>query len=428
MSQKSTLRSDMKLGNLAQVSQMDPSAIPITLYSTMNEALPVPAATLERDYGLIIDPLQVQPVGSGGVGRVSSLVRSQTVEEFIYATHVGVVIIPDPKLFALNGADTVLPANPAATPQFDGFVPPTGIINGAGGARDATARPASFVWGHDTYQAAFGLLNGYDLRMRVARFEVFRELAANVGACVSGGHRGFSQTKTSAVPYIRAQNELQGILRGGGRAFLPQTVTAGDPDPTPAQPPLVDVSYGGIQLKGAFGGWYPLNGLLLAPGLPVNILLERTAGDDGPGSYHERMINSLANQQDAFQTYSSRFTENVVDNVGFAGAKIWKAGLFRVGILIRGFALAPLACYQAYQDMSRYFSAIDKATMYREAGGIMMSMLPDLLKTSGGMVGKEARINGKSLEEYVRERGDKLGSMSEVEAIDFSRLMVLPAP
>jgi len=425
MSQKNSIRSDFKLGNLGAINQMDPASIPITLYSTMNEALPVAQTTLARDFGLIVDPLQVQPVGNGGVGRVSSLVRSQTVEEFIYATHVGVVVIPDAKLFALNGVDTELPANATATPQFDGFVPPNGIINGANDARDATARPASFVWGHDTYQAAFGLLNAYDLRMKVARFEVFRELAANVGACVSGGHRGFSQTKTSAVPYIRSQNALMQD-RNAGRAFLPQTVTAGTPV-TPAQPPLVDVSYGGIQLKGAFGGWYPLNGLLLAPGLPVNVLLERTAGDEGLGSYHQRMINSLSDQQTDFQTYSERFQESVVGNIGFAGAKVWKAGLFRVGILIRGFALAPLACYQAYQDMSRYFTSLEKATMYRESGGIMMSMLPELLKTSGGAVGREAKIGGLSLADYVAKKGDRLEGVQEIEAIDFGPL-TLPAP
>jgi hypothetical protein len=425
MSQKNSIRSDFKLGNLGAINQMDPAAIPITLYSTMNEALPVAQTTIARDFGLIIDPLQVQPVGNGGVGRVSSLVRSQTVEEFIYATHVGVVVIPDAKLFALNGVDTVLPQNPALTPQFDGFVPPTGIINGDGGARDATARPASFVWGHDTYQAAFGLLNAYDLRMKVARFEVFRELAANVGACVSGGHRGFSSTKTSAVPYIRAQNGLM-QNRGGDRAFLPQTVTAGTPV-TPAQPPLVDVSYGGVQLKGAFGGWYPLNGLLLAPGLPVNVLLERTAGDEGLGSYHQRMIDSLSDQQTDFVTYSERFQESVVGSIGFAGAKVWKAGLFRVGILIRGFALAPLACYQAYQDMSRYFTSLEKATMYRESGSIMMSMLPELLKTSGGAVGREATIGGVSLADYVAKKGDRLEGVQEIEAINFGPL-TLPAP
>jgi len=410
---------------------MDPAAIPITEFAYISEGLPVAADVLQREYGLIIDPLQVKPTGQNGAGRVTSLVRSQTVEEFIYATHIGVVVVPDPKFFALNGCDTILPANASDVPQFDGFVPPTGIVNGPNGALDATARPAQFVWGHDTLQAAWALLNAYDLRMQVgSRFEIFRELAANVGACVSGGMRGFSQTLLSPLPYIQGQNNLQ-IEQGKDRQFIAKTVTAavGQGAVTPAEPPLVNVSYGGTQLKGAFGGWYPLNGLLLAPGLPLNILLERTAGDEGSNSYHTRMLRSLGNTQDNFQTYSSRYTENVVGGVGFAGAKIWKAGLFRVGILIRGFALAPLACYQAYQDMSRYFGSVDKATMYRDSASVLMAMIPDLLKTSGGAVGQHARINGLPLKEYI-EQNHKLGSVDDIDRMDFSKLgqMVLPAP
>lgn len=421
----------MKLGNLAELGQMDPAAIPITEFAYISEGLPVASDVLQRDYGLIIDPLQVKPTGTNGAGRVTSLVRSQTVEEFIYATHIGVVVVPDPKFFALNGCDTVLPANVSDTPQFDGFVPPTGIVNGPNGVRDATARPAQFVWGHDTLQAAWALLNAYDLRMQIgSRFEIFRELAANVGACVSGGMRGFSQTMLSPIPYIQGQNNLM-IEQGKDRQFIAKTVTAavGQGAVTPAEPPLVDVSYGGTQLKGAFGGWYPLNGLLLAPGLPLNILLERTAGDEGANSYHTRMLRSLGNTQDAFQTYSARFSENVVDNIGFAGAKIWKAGLFRVGILIRGFALAPLACYQAYQDMSRYFDSMQKATMYRDSASVMLAMVPELLKSSGGAVGQHTRVGNETLKQYIDREG-KLSGVDDIERLDFSKLnqMVLPAP
>lgn len=417
-------RRDLKLGNLHELSGMDPASIPITEFAYISEGLPVASDVLQREYGLLIDPLQVKPTGTNGAGRVTSLVRSQTVEEFLYATHVGVVVVPDPKLFALNGVDTVLPANATVTPQFDGFVPPTGIVIDAQGARDATARPAQFVWGHDTLQAAWALLNAYDLRMTVgSRFEIFRELCANVGACVSGGMRGFSSTMLSPIPYIRSQNELMGIERGGGRAFLPKTVTAGDGAPTPAEPPLVDVSYGGTQLQGAFGGWYPLNGLLLAPGLPLNILLERTAGDEGSTSYHTRMINSLGDTQTNFQTYSSRFQESVAGSVGFAGAKIWKAGLFRVGILIRGFALAPLACYQAYQDMSRYFDTVNKANLYRDGANTMLAMMPEIMK----LAGNNARVGNENLMEYLQKNGNKLGGLSDVDNIDFSRL-ALPAP
>lgn len=421
-------KSDIKLGNLAEAAEYDVQRIPITLYSLNSDALPIPGETLQNDYGLVIDPLQVLPTNANGVGRVTSLVRSQTVEEFILATHVGVVVIPEPKLFALNGVDTAKPPQPTVSPQFDGFVPPNGIITGFDGqnpVRDTSARPAQFVWGHNTYKAAWAALQAYDLRFRIARFEVFRELAANVGACISGNFRGFSSTKTSPIPYIRAQNNLMANIREGERLFLPQTVTAGQGElgPTPAQPPLVDVAYGGINLSGAFGGWYPIDGLLLAPGMPINLLLERTAGDDGPTSYHERMLQELGSTQD-FQTYSDRFLAEVAGNVGFAGASIWKGGLFRIGILVRGFSLAPLACWQAYQSMSRYFNPAEKALMYRDSASVMLGMLGDIEKTPHyGAI----KVGGRSLQDEVAKKGYKLAGLSDIDVMDFGGL-VLPAP
>lgn len=417
-------RSNKFLGNLGEMANTAPAEIPITEFGYIDVALPVSADQLQRDFGLIIDPLQVAPGSSSPDGnRVSSLVRSQTVEEFIYATHVGVVVVPEPKVFALNGADVLAPAAPATTPAFDGFMPPAGLPG------DAAARPAQLEWGHATWQAAWSLLNAYTLDMSIgSKFTVFSELAANVGACVSGGFRGLGQNVMPATPYIRSVNDLADSRVApatGRRYFIPQTVTAGvgGGPATPAQPPLVQVSYGGTQLQGAFGGWYPLTGLLLAPGMPINILMRRAAFD---ASYHARMTAALSDMAQVFTTYGKNLTEGVTGGIGFAGAKVWKGGLFRIGILIRGFALAPLACYQGYQDMGRFFNSVDKAMMYRDSASIMAEMAPKVVASHGHQI---LGPSGRTLAEEVA--ADKnvitnLGNLKGIDQYDWSRL-ALPA-
>lgn len=413
------VRPNKKLGSLAEAAQFDVAEIPITDFSYLSRQLPLTDAELNNEFGLVIDPLQVEPNNANTSGRVTSLVKGQTVEEFVYATHIGVVVVPEPKLFALNGVDLAAPApGPAVdSPAFTGLVPPAGVPVAAG--TDATARPATFQWGHDTWQAAWALLNAYNLRMSIgSRFQVFNELAANVGACVSGGFRGLGQALMSPAEYIRQQNDLA-TARTTGRLFAPQTTTAGTPN-TPAAPPLVQVAYGGTQLQGAFGGWYPLKGLLLAPGMPINILLERTSGDD---QYFARMQRSLSGASQAtLQTYAAQWNGNVVGGIGFAGTRIWKGGLFRVGILIRGFSLAPMACYQGYQDMSRHFDPVTKAGLYRDSGAQLVEMLKEVIERAGGnarMLGKEG--GHKSLREVGR-----LSGFEEIDRIDFGNL-ALPA-
>lgn len=415
------VRPNKKLGSLAEAGQFDTAEIPITDFSYLSRRLPLTDAELENEFDLVIDPLQVEPNNANSSGRVTSLVRGQTVEEFVYATHVGVVVVPEPKVFALNGVDLQAPAAGAAvaSPAFTGLVPFAGVP--VAGGTDATARPAQFQWGHDTWQAAWALLNAYNLRMSIgSRFQVFNELAANVGACVSGGFRGLGQMLMSPIEYIQEQNALN-LTRGGTRLFCPQTTTAGTPN-TPAAPPLVQVGYGGTQLQGAFGGWYPLKGLLLAPGMPINILLERTVGDE---QYFARMQRSLSgDSQASLQTYSDRWTGSVVGDIGYAGARIWKGGNFRVGILIRGFSLAPMACYQGYQDMSRHFDPVLKASLYRDSGSMLVEMLKDVIDRAGGarMLSKEQGKGHKLLREVGR-----LSGFEEIDQIDFGSLAV-PAP
>lgn len=408
-----------KLGNLQELSGLGPEQIPVCEFAYMSDPFPVEDEVIDANYGDQIDPLQVRPKSSRSESHVTSLIRSQTVEEFIYASHVGVVVIPDPKLFSLNGADVAVPSQATTTPAFDGFVPPSSDM-----------RPAQLVWGHHTQRAAWALLNAYDLSLTIgSRYEVFREPCANVGACIAGNFHGFGHSLYSPVADIREQNDMVFSRAKGGaaRAFIPQTVTAatGQGNPTPAEPPLVDVAYGGVQMGGVFGGWYPLNGLLLAPGLPINLLMERTRGDAGEGSYHAQMVAAMRDQQRDTVTYSSRFQEKVADNsgdLGFAGARLWKAGLFRVGILIRGVSLGPLATYQAYQDMGRYLDSVSKAVCYRDSASSMIAMAS---KVAG--LAPQARVGGETFSENLRKAGGKIAGVQEIDEIDF-RNLYLPTP
>jgi hypothetical protein len=218
-------------------------------------------------------------------------------------------------------------------------------------------------------QAAWAFLNAYDFSLLLqGQFELFRELSAHVGACVSGEPcNGFGQNNISAMPYIRQVNDTL-AANGSSRRFQQQNSTAGAQTNTPAQPPVVPVSYGGMEMSGIFGGWYPTCGVLFYPGMPIQAKFTRTQNDV---AYHQRLVQSLSNP--GVLTPSADVTELVAGNVGYGAAEIFKGGTLKIGIVMRGYTLAPAAVLQAYKNMMNQFDQNTMQSMYAAASPMLMN-------------------------------------------------------
>jgi hypothetical protein len=369
MATHSGFRSIGEVQSLDQVSQMPFDQIPTGHFSLAEYELPLSTAELSG-FGAQINPLETTST-SQQIGRTSDFLNPMTAPDWFLLLSVGVVVVPDVKAFAINGASVAAPAASNTTvPQFDGTIPATGLINGVNGnanTRDATARYAQLNWGHDSMQAAWAFLHAYRMQMILTgKFVLFDELAAHVGACVGAETwEGFGNPNLGAARYVRRVNDRMAAL-GSTRRFIPQTTIAGD-TPLGAPAPLVPAAYGGPGLDGIFGGWYPTQGILLYPGMPIQIRFTRT---DNDVVYYNRLIDSLKLEDEI--TWDANFSDVVTPTApatatGFSSSVPFKGGLFKLGVIMRGLSLAPKPCVDWYRMAGQIYNPENARAIYGSA-------------------------------------------------------------
>lgn len=361
--------------DLSAVQNMPFDQIPTGHFSVSEYSLPL-ATTQLTDFGAQINPLNVTST-TAQAGKSSDFVVSQQSPDWFLLLSIGVIVVPDAKVFALNGADVAAPTVANTTvPQFDGTIPPTGlpvgVLNGAQ-TLDATARYGQLNWGHDSWQAAWAFLHAYRLQMILTgKFMLFDELAAHVGACVAAEEwEGLGNPNLGSARYVRSVNNRLAEL-GSTRRFIPQTTVAGQ-TVTAAQPPLVPVGYGGPKMDGIFGGWYPTQGILLYPGMPLQIQFQRTDNDT---VYYDRMISSLSQEPEV--TWDANYSDIVTPTapataIGFSSSVPHKGGLFKVGIIMRGLSLAPKPCVDWYRMSGHVYNPDSSRQIYAAAMGMLQS-------------------------------------------------------
>lgn len=305
--------------------------------------------------------------------------------------NVGAVVVPDAKVFSINGARVAAPAAVGTSvPQFDGTIPATGLLS-SGQVLDATARYAQLDWGHSTWQASWAFLNAYRMTMILTgKFVLFDELAAHIGACVSAETwGGLGSPNISAASYIRSVNDRQAALNTAttGPRFVPQTIIAGN-TPVAAPPPLAPVAYGGPQMDGIFGGWYPTNGILLYPTMPIQINFVR---QDNETLYYNRMISNLG--QGAEITWDANWSDILTPTggaaTGFSSSFPFKGGILKTGVLMRGCVLAPTACLDWYSRSGYMYDPDSMRALYASA----MGQFGQIAQANRGFVGSLGAID-----------------------------------
>lgn len=364
--------------SMETVQAMPFDQIPTGHFSVSEYSLPLSAAQL-TDFGAQINPLNV--VNSDvQIGKSSDFIQPMTAPDWFLLLSIGVVVVPDCKVFSMNGAAVTPPTSANTTvPQFDGTIPPTGLISGVDGnanTRDAAARAAQLNWGHDTWQAAWSFLHAYRMQMILTgKFVLFDELCAHIGACVSAEEwEGLGNPNLGAARYVKRVNDRATELQKNKR-FIPQTTTFAADGTTlvGAPPPLVPAGYGGPKMGGIFGGWYPTQGILLYPGMPLQIRFQRT---DNDVVYYNRMIDSLSDEPEI--TWDANYSDVVTPTapataVGFSSAFPFKGGLFKLGIIMRGLSLAPTACVDWYKMAGHIYNPEAARAVYATATGLLQN-------------------------------------------------------
>lgn len=343
--------------SLDQALQEDLTKTYRTTFSMREFALPLTKAEFDGFFRP-----QINLFAGDDVARASGVSRNTTTTNAVdmpfLVRCIAVYIAVEPLGFTAAGGAFAPPAAGTDVPAFDGILRITagsGVGQQAVAPAYATQDLAWLEWGLPTWKAAHAFMQAYRLTMRLGnRLELFNELCADVGNLDSHSEwEGFSNSLSELPQYVESVNE-RAITNAKGVIFLPPTAQAVASLPGVNNPvvigvptPLIPASWGGPKMEGLFCGCYPVRGILLVPGMPINLLFVR---DESDVLYYDKLETALVDSANI--KYAANYTDNVVTGGGAIVAKgtfqEFKGGTMRVGVVMRGFELTPRAAIQWY--------------------------------------------------------------------------------
>lgn len=339
--------------NVDQCMQADLVKTPKTVFSLRERLLPLTEAAFAAEFGPKIN-FFAGDTSQRALGISSNTTLTNAVDMPFLIRCISVFISVEPLGFTAAGAAITAPDASVATPYFDGVL--TGVPADQAAVPGLTPKPAWLEWGQGTWKAAHAFMQAYRMQMLLGgRLELFNELNADVGNLDSHSPWvGFSNSLSNLPAYVRLVNDKARADQRGS-IFLPATAQQVlIPAQTPFQAligvpaPLVQASWGGPQQQGLYCGCYPVRGILLVPGMPINLNMTRDAGDS---IYFEALHDALTVKTSL--KYDVNFTEVlqapgaivIANNFSF---EEFKGGKLRIGISMRGFELTPRAAVQWY--------------------------------------------------------------------------------
>ena len=383
-----------------------------TTFSMKEFDLPLTLLQFEAFFGPVINLFAGDSTGRA-VGISTNTTLTNAVDMPFLVRCIAIYIAVEPLGFTAAGAAIAAPAKGDPVPAFDGI----SLITGTKAAPVLTAltgtngNHAWLEWGSCTWKAAHAFMQAYRLRMLLGgRLELFNELCADVGNLDSHSMwEGFSNSLSELPAYVAHVNAIERInLRE--LTFIPATaqIITAPGSQTALQvigvpTPLVPASYGGPQQQGLFCGCYPTRGILLVPGMPINLAFVQDSGDS---LYFAALRDALTESDEV--KYDKNFSSNVattgagggtVDNADFVE---FKGGKLRIGIVMRGFELTPRAAIQWYGTYGGSFgqlyavqSAAQMLTEYAMLAGIPngLSGVPQWLAASAEDVAEEEGLS-----------------------------------
>jgi hypothetical protein len=309
---------------------------------------------------------------------------------------ISIYVSVEPIGFTAAGEAIAAPTSPnTPVPYFDGILTVPGPLQFVNNVQTGISQPAWLEWGIPTWKAAHAFMQAYRLQMLLGgRLELFNELNADVGNMDSHSPWvGFSNSLSELPQFVQHVNRRQHEIAGGSAApaviFLPataqQVVLPGQTQTTTntigVPTPLVQASWGGPKQEGLFCGCYPVRGILLVPGMPINLNMIR---DDGDSIYYAALNDALVQATNV--TYDVNFSGDVVvagNTIASTKFTEFKGGKLRIGITMRGFELTPRAAVQWYGTYGGSFGQLyavqaSQSVMMEYALGLGITQLSDV--------------------------------------------------
>jgi hypothetical protein len=350
-----------------------------TTFSMKEFDLPLTLKQFEAFFGPVIN-LFAGDASQRAVGVSTNTTLTNAVDMPFLVRCIAIYIAVEPLGFTIAGAAIPTPDANTAVPAFDGIQFITALAPAV--PADYTAANLAWLeWGQSTWKAAHAFMQSYRLRMLLGgRLELFNELCADVGNLDSHSQwEGFSNSLTEVPAYVAHVNEIE-RENNRGLTFIPATAQAvAQTNATTAlttigvPTPLAPASWGGPKQEGLFCGCYPTRGILLVPGMPINLSFVQ---DDGDSIYFDALRDALT-ESDAVK-YDKNFTNAIANTTGASATFAeFKGGKLRLGIVMRGFELTPRAAVQWYGTYGGSFgqlyavqSAAQMLTEYAMLAGI----------------------------------------------------------
>jgi hypothetical protein len=363
-----------------------------TTFSMKEFDLPLTLKEFENFFGPVIN-LFAGDANQRAVGVSTNTTLTNAVDMPFLVRCIAIYIAVEPLGFTAAGAGVPQPDPSTPIPAFDGIQIITGsliapVFNKLTGVN---GNHAWLEWGQCTWKGAHAFMQSYRLRMLLGgRLELFNELCADVGNLDSHSQwEGFSNSLSELPAYVAHVNAIY-TEKNFSQVFIPATAQVVQQPPggttlsvIGVPTPLVPASWGGPKQEGLFCGCYPTRGILLVPGMPINLSFVQ---DDGDSLYFDALRDALTSGGPGDVKYAADFNCNVttfdaqgvnpsvVDNACFTE---FKGGKLRLGIVMRGFELTPRAAVQWYGTYGGSFgqlyavqSAAQMLTEYAMLAGI----------------------------------------------------------
>lgn len=306
-------------------------------------------------------------------GRQTNATTAAGVHEPFLAMGVGVVAIGQGEAFTypLEVADRGAPGCAPAAP---------GCVSG-----DTTTRQGALWWGSSTWHFIEALFQAFRLQIAVnRRFLVVDESLFDVGMVPTPPEFvGASSSLLPAMPFIRATNDVL-KSKSTGKVMLPQNIAGS----SCVAAPTASATFGHPRIIGLGNRMFCFqNPLPILPGMRFDTKL---VGVPGGSAFTEAMRRASVFDYESATTPDSDYTEEVCGTELFSSAFTIPGGVVSLGLVFKGFALAPAAC-------------LDYVANYTLSGSRMVDLLAGNSYLTGLLVNaKHANLAG--IDEDVAKR------------------------
>lgn len=314
-----------KLGNICNAIDASWAKIPTYYYDVRQHEFPLTPTQFDAEFGG--RAISVFDTDSPTDGRQTNATTAAGVNEPFFAMGVGVVAIGQGEAFTEPVEVIDRPAAAQCTPGANGCV-----------SGDTTTRQGALWWGSSTWHFIEALFQAYRLQISVnRRILLVDESLFDVGMVPTPPEFvGASSSMLPVMPFLRATNDVL-KAKSTGKIMLPQNYagTACVGAPTAA------ATFGHPRIIGLGNRMFCFqNPIPILPGMRFDT---KFIGVDGGSAFTDAMRRGSVFDYETPTTPDADLTETVCTTTFYSSAFTIPGGVVSLGLVFKGFALAPAA-------------------------------------------------------------------------------------